>query len=162
MTERGGITKAQLIADLTRMQQRVSELEKLVDAQKATETKAIEDRLMFEGLFELNPDALILVDSRGSITRVNIEAERMFGYSHEELKGKPHDVLIPEQFREMHKVQMAGYMASPRTRKMGVGLDLFGRKKDGTIFPVDISLGVLGTGKEFVTIIAAVRARSSI
>lgn len=162
MTKHQRMTKEQLVAELTRLQQRVSELEQSAETQKATEAKILETKVMFEGLFELNPDAIILIDSNGRITRANLMAEQMFGYSHEELMGKPHEMLIPEKFREIHKEDMAGYMASPRTRRMGVGLELFGRKKDGSAFPVDISLGTLGTGKDFISVIAVVRAESII
>ncbi|HLI05612.1 MAG TPA: PAS domain S-box protein [Ktedonobacteraceae bacterium] len=91
-------------------------------------------------LLEVSPDALVVVDSTGTIVVVNAQLEELFGYSHGELEGQPLEVLLPARFREMHVGHRNRYVAAPRTRPMGAGLQLFGLRKDGIEFPVDISL----------------------
>ena len=94
-------------------------------------------------VFEFAPDAILLADARGRIIRVNAQAERMFGYGRGELTDSPVEVLIPSRFAGNHISYRSGYVASPHARPMGVGLDLFGLRKDGTEFPVDIMLSPL-------------------
>jgi PAS domain S-box-containing protein len=96
---------------------------------------------LFEKLFEFSPDAIVVTDHRGSILRVNAQVERFFGYSRDELLGRPIEFLIPERFRRSHPAQRSEYATHPRVRAMGAGLDLFGRRKDGSEFPADIMLG---------------------
>lgn len=91
-------------------------------------------------LLESAPDAMVIVDSAGKIVFVNSQAERMFGYASEELLDQPVEVLIPEQIRRAHVRHRTEYSAAPRTRAMGAGLELRGRRKDGSTFPVEISL----------------------
>src|SRR4029453_14699886 len=76
----------------------------------------------------------------GRITLVNAAAERMFDYPRAELLGQSLEILLPERIRQGHVGQRAGYFAEPRVRPMGIGLDLAGRRRDGTEFPVEISL----------------------
>ncbi len=95
---------------------------------------------LFEKFFEHAPDGVVVIDPNGKIVRVNSEAERMFGYSREELIGQSVEVLIPEGFKELHATERRGFLTSPRRRSMGAGLDLHARRKDGTEFPVDIML----------------------
>jgi PAS domain S-box-containing protein len=89
------------------------------------------------------------VDSDGRITLVNQQTERMFGYAREELLGQPIETLIPERSRAGHRRLRAGYMAEPHTRPMGMDLPLFGRRRDGSEFPVEIGLSPLQAGSEF-------------
>ncbi len=103
----------------------------------------VESQIMFEGLFEAAPDAIALADSQGYILRVNRQAELMFGYSRGELLGKPIEALLPPRFRERHVAHRATYLAEPRLRSMGAGLELYGLRKDGSEFPVDIVLSPL-------------------
>lgn len=92
---------------------------------------------------EIWPDALVLVDTTGRIAYVNSQAETLFGYPRSALSGKPLEVLLPERFRAAHMFHRDLYSSSPRTRPMGVGLELYGRHQDGTEFAVDISLSPL-------------------
>ncbi len=107
-------------------------------------------------LLESAPDAMVIVDRTGHIAFLNSHAERMFGYPTHELLGQAVEVLVPDAARGAHTRYRAGYEASPRTREMGSGLDLKGRRKDGSTFPVEISLSPLEkSGDQFV--ISAIR-----
>jgi PAS domain S-box-containing protein len=102
-------------------------------------------------LLESAPDAMVIVDAAGQIVFVNSQTERMFGYPPQELLGQPVEVLIPEQARHGHVRHRTEYTAAPRTRPMGMGLELRGRRKDGSTFPVEISLSPLEeSGGHFV------------
>ena len=111
---------------------------------------------MFEGLFEFAPDALVVVGRSGEIVRINKQAERLFGYSRDELMDLPHEILLPEGFREIHGEHRRKYMTEPHIRPMGTGLELSGRKKDGSEFSVDIALGPLKAGDDIV-VMAVIR-----
>ena len=102
-------------------------------------------------LLESAPDAMVIVDAAGQIVFVNSQTERMFGYPPQELLGQPVEVLMPEQVRHGHVRHRTEYVAAPRTRPMGMGLELRGRRKDGSSFPVEISLSPLEeSGGHFV------------
>ena len=87
----------------------------------------------------------MIVNGDGEIQLANAEVERLFGYTHDELVGKPVEMLIPERYRAHHPARRAGFFAEPRARPMGAGLHLWGRRKDGAEFPVEISLSPLET-----------------
>jgi len=91
-------------------------------------------------LLDLAPDALLLVDAAGRIALVNRQAEALFGYARSELEGAQLEVLLPARFHAAHVLHRERYAAAPRLRPMGAGLDLYGRRKDGSEVPVDISL----------------------
>jgi diguanylate cyclase (GGDEF)-like protein/PAS domain S-box-containing protein len=91
-------------------------------------------------ILEAAPDPVVIVDQDGTIAIVNDQTERVFGYGRGELIGLPVEVLIPEPLRGRHIRHRLGYAGAPRTRRMGTGLDLQGRRKDGTVFPADVSL----------------------
>ncbi len=91
-------------------------------------------------LLEAPLDALMVVDQEGSIQMVNAQMEHMFGYTRDELFGETMDILLPHRFRRQHRKHISGYMERPRLRHMGTGLGLHGLRKDGTEFPVEISL----------------------
>jgi PAS domain S-box-containing protein len=96
-----------------------------------------------KALIESTPDALVIVDSVGSIVIVNKQTEKIFGYHRSEIIGKKVEVLIPERFKTKHPHYREGYSYNPQARAMGTGIELFARKKDGTEFPVEISLSPL-------------------
>ncbi len=89
---------------------------------------------------DISPDALITVNQTGTIVMVNRQTEALFGYPREDLLGQQLELLLPHRFREAHTVHQEHYFSAPQTRPMGAGLELFGQRKDGTEFPVDISL----------------------
>ena len=103
------------------------------------ERRMIEDSTV-RALLESAPQGIIYTNSDGSIILVNAMAEQLFGYSREELLGRPVEILVPERFRGPHVTHRAGYFSQPLKRPMGLGLDLQGRRKNGTEFPIEISL----------------------
>jgi PAS domain S-box-containing protein len=107
-------------------------------------------------VLESVPDAMVISHQDGRIVHVNGVAERLFGWERAEIVGHPIEVLLPARFRGMHQVHRAGYQAAPRTRPMGLGLDLFALRKDGEEFAAEISLAAFhADGESYV--IAAVR-----
>ena len=110
----------------------------------------------FRSLFEFSPDAIIVTDGDGKIAEVNGQVRQFFGYEPSELTGQAVEVLIPERFRKSHPAHRSHYAAEPHTRPMGAGLELYGRRKDGTEFPVDIMLSPVETGSGNV-VLAVVR-----
>ena len=117
--------------------------------------KRREERL-FRGLLEAAPDGMVIVDDGGLITLVNAQVESMFGYDRQELVGRPVEVLVPERFGSMHQHFRRRYAEEPGARPMGLAGDLFARRKDGSEFPVEISLAPLQTD-DGVLVSAAVR-----
>ena len=94
----------------------------------------------YRGLLEAAPDGVVVIDRKGRMVLVNAQAEKMFGYSREEMLGQPIELLVPQRFHGTHVAHHATYFSDPGTRSMGTGQDLLGRRKDGSEFPVDISL----------------------
>ncbi len=102
---------------------------------------------MFHGLLEAAPDAVVIVGSDGRIMLANAQTDEMFGYPREDLIGMEIEVLIPPRLREAHEDHRAGFFASPRSRRMGAGLKLLGLRRDGTEFPIEVSLSPLRTDR---------------
>ena len=110
----------------------------------------------FRGLMEAAPDAMVCVDRDGRIALVNAQTERLFGYGRDQLVGQPVEILVPDQARGLHPAHRAGYLADPRARPMGAGLELAGRRRDGSTFPAEVSLAAMGSG-EGLLVTAVVR-----
>ncbi|HEU4400194.1 MAG TPA: PAS domain S-box protein [Actinomycetota bacterium] len=116
-----------------------------VVAHDVTARKRVEEQ--FRGLLESAPDAMVIVDPEGRITLVNRQTEQLFGYRREELLGQPVEVLVPARFRAGHSRHRGGYVAEPGVRPMGAGVQLNAQRKDGSEFPVEISLSPLETDR---------------
>ena len=126
----------------------------LAAVRDVSERKKAETR--FRALLESAPDAMVIVNSDGFIELANTQTERLFGYTRLELVGQSVDVLVPASLRAGHVGHRARFFADPRPREMGAGLDLLAVRKDGTQFPVEISLSPLG-GPDGISVTAAIR-----
>ena len=127
------------------------EVEKEMLQHKRTEAK-------FMGLLESAPDAMVITNLEGKITMVNAQTETIFGYEREEILGKEVEVLIPQRFHHRHVNHRKGYVTHPKVRSMGHGMELYGRRKNGNEFPVEVSLSPMYlTGEDEMVIISAIR-----
>ncbi len=120
-----------------------------INERRRTEQALRQSRTEFQALLESAPDAIVSVDAEGRIALVNSQTEKMFGYPREELLGQVVEMLIPLRYHRAHVQHRGGYTASPTTRPMGTGLKLAGRRKDGSEFPVEISLSPVRTQDGF-------------
>lgn len=120
-----------------------------------TEQRKTEEK--FKGMLESAPDAIIIVNSKGLIEMVNVQTEKLFGFDRSEIVGKEVELLIPERFQKIHYHHRRDYHSDPKVRPMGTGLELFGKRKDGTEFPVEISLSPVEIDDEGVLVFASIR-----
>jgi PAS domain S-box-containing protein len=138
----GGLKTIAAVRDVT--QRRLAE-----DAQRTSEQ-------LFRGLLDSAPDAMVIVDTDGTIQMVNAQTELLFGYKRAELRGQSVDILLPERFRTANVRHRVGYLGQPQARPMGAELAVFGRRRDATEFPVDIRLSPMQSDSGLL-VIAAVR-----
>ena len=121
------------------------------DAARASAVRPLVDMVL-----ALVPDAAVVVDERGLIVSVNDNVEALFGYDADELVGASIETLVPERMRHRHRQSRAGYLNQPNVRPMGANLELFGRRRDGSEFPVDVSLAPISTA-DSPLVVAAIR-----
>jgi PAS domain S-box-containing protein len=112
----------------------------------------IRDSDWFEFIMEAVPVALLMVDQDRRISLVNRNTETLFGYSRSELIGEPLELLVPQRFREQHAAQVSIYMDAPTQRRMGVGRELFGRRKNATEMTIEIGLSPIRTAEGVFTL----------
>lgn len=126
-----------------------------ISERKKAEAALIKSESKYRGLMETAPDGMVTVDSKGEIEIINQQLQNLTGYKSDELIGKPVGILIPERF-DTHEQKMGDYFSNPRARMMGEGLELFVRRKDGSEFSAEISLGPLETA-DGLTVLATIR-----
>lgn len=121
-----------LLSEVATLRERVAELEQ-------------QEGGKFRALLELAPDAIVIINADGRIVLVNSRTEQLFGYERADLLNQPIEILVPERFRKRHVGHRSHYFANPHTRPMGVNVSLYAARKDGSEFPVEISLSPLET-----------------
>jgi PAS domain S-box-containing protein len=135
-----------------------------ITARKQAQEALRASEASFRGLVEAAPDGVVITDRSGRIVLVNAQAEQMFGYNRDELIGQSVDILLPERFKGVHPAHRESYLQQPRSRPMGAGLDLWARRRDGTEFPVAISLSPIVTesGTQVFSAVRDVTARREV
>jgi PAS domain S-box-containing protein len=145
----------------TKKEKLVTSIIRDISKRKHAEAELRASEARFRGLLESAPDAIVIVNEKGCIVLVNAQTEKWFGYTRNELFNQPVELLMPERFSMRHRGHRQGYTENPQVRPMGVGLDLYGRRKDGSDFPVEINLSPLRIGRELfiISIIRDITAR---
>lgn len=126
-----------------------------ITERKAREAALLRSERRFRAAVESSPAAMVMVDQAGKIVMVNCQLERVFGYTRDELVGRPVEMLIPERYRAGHSDFRASFFAGPQQRPMGEGRDLYGLKKDGSEVPVEIGLNPIEI-EEGLMVLAAI------
>ncbi len=126
-----------------------------ITQRKEAESALRESNERFRQVVEASPSGIVLVDEKGRMTLVNAQIQRLFGYTREELVGQAVDLLVPDRLRAGHQVHRANFHQAPAPRMMGQGRELFGRRKDGSEFPLEIGLSYI-QGPEGILVLAAV------
>lgn len=133
-------------ADISRLRERIIELENELRRLRHSDAAVAKPRnAQLWQLIDLALHAMVLVDQRGTILKVNAQAEKLLGYTADELVGENVDLLVPEALRANHPAQRESYFANPQTKPIGIGRNLFARRKDGTQIPVEIGLSPIET-----------------
>ena len=127
-----------------------------ITARKAAELALRDSERRFRLVVEAAPNAMAMIDPAGKIVVVNTQAERVFGYSRAELAGQPVEMLVPERFRGHHPELRRTFFSDPRPRPMGAGRDLYGLRKDGSEFPIEIGLNPIETDEGTMVLSAIV------
>lgn len=169
---RGLAAQQEATARLRESEAGMRTLNEALEQRVAERTSALDDEIVarrdaeekFRQVIEFTPTAMIMIDAEGMIELVNIQTERTFGYSREELIGRSVDMLLPDRLRGHHGRHRATFFAAPTPRAMGIGHDLFGRRKDGSEFPVEIGLNPLMTpqGQKVISSITDITRRKAI
>src|SRR5271169_6592688 len=115
------------------------------ESSSSLSSKNMAEVLLSSDLLETLPDAIVAVDRDGTIVQVNSQAQKLFGYERDELVGQKVEILVPESYRPQHHQHRKNFADAPKTRRMGAALDLHGRRRNGSQFPVEISLSPVST-----------------
>ena len=124
--------------------------------QASAPARSVAETLLATSILEAIPDAVAAVNQQGVIIQVNSQAEALFGYTRDELIGQKIEMLVPERHRPHHDQHREQFHARPKIRRMGSGLDLHGLRRDGSEFPVEISLSPVTTGDGMI-VLSAIR-----
>jgi PAS domain S-box-containing protein len=127
------------------MQHDRSQPEQIIDLPEADAVQQFQSEPTFQALLHAAPDAIVIVDQTGQIVVANQKVEVLFGYQQDDLIGQPVELLLPSRFQIQHQEHRSGYSVDPHARPMGAGMDLAARRKDGSEFPVEVSLSPLQT-----------------
>src|SRR5260221_12350010 len=115
--------------------------------------KRLEER--FRRVVEAAPSAMVMINRSGKIEMVNMQAERVFGYDRAEMLGQQVEMLVPTRFRHGHPCLRGAFFADPQSRRIRAGRDLYGLRKDGSEFPVEIGLNPIET-EDGVMVLSAI------
>lgn len=125
------------------LEEQVIELRREIECLKTSQSEHQKAEKRFLGLLESAPNAIVITDQQGKIVLVNSQTSKLFGYNPKELVGEHLEILLPESLRDKHTAHRQSYVGNPHTRPMGIGLELLARRRDGSNFPVEISLSPL-------------------